>query len=51
VGRGIGVVSRALAHRGFEVVAVDHSRDMLAIARRKASDAGLASRIRFQEAT
>jgi SAM-dependent methyltransferase len=43
------VLSLALAHRGFEVVAVDHSPEMLAIARRNASDAGLSARIRFQE--
>jgi ubiquinone/menaquinone biosynthesis C-methylase UbiE len=49
LGCGTGVLSLALAHRGFEVTAVDHSPAMLAIARRKAADADLSSRIRFQE--
>ena len=49
IGCGTGVLSLALADRGFEVTAVDHSLEMLAIARRKASDAGLRSRIHFQE--
>jgi 2-polyprenyl-3-methyl-5-hydroxy-6-metoxy-1,4-benzoquinol methylase len=38
LGCGTGVLSLALAHRGFDVVAIDHSPEMLAIARRKASD-------------
>jgi ubiquinone/menaquinone biosynthesis C-methylase UbiE len=49
VGCGTGALALALAHRGFNVVAVDHSPEMLAVARRKASDAGLSSRIRFEE--
>jgi ubiquinone/menaquinone biosynthesis C-methylase UbiE len=48
-GCGTGVLSLALAERGFEVTAVDHSPEMLAIARRKASEAGLSPRIRFEE--
>jgi ubiquinone/menaquinone biosynthesis C-methylase UbiE len=48
-GCGTGVLSLALADRGFDVVGVDHSPEMLAIARRKAADAGLGSRIRFEE--
>ena len=49
VGCGTGVLTLALAERGFEVVAVDHSPEMLAIARRKAAEAGLSPRIRFEE--
>jgi 2-polyprenyl-3-methyl-5-hydroxy-6-metoxy-1,4-benzoquinol methylase len=41
------VVSLALAERGFGVVANDHSSEMLAIAERKACEAGLSERIRF----
>ena len=48
VGCGTGVVSLALAERGFEVTAVDHSPEMLAIARGKASSAGFASKIQFE---
>jgi ubiquinone/menaquinone biosynthesis C-methylase UbiE len=49
LGCGTGVLSLALAHRGFDVVAVDPSPEMLTIARRKASAADLSSRIRFEE--
>jgi ubiquinone/menaquinone biosynthesis C-methylase UbiE len=43
-------VALALARRGFETVGVDHSSEMLEIARRKAADAGLADRAAFETA-
>jgi len=49
LGSGTGVVTLALAERGFRVVAVDHSPEMLEIARRKAMKAGLEDRIDFLE--
>jgi len=49
VGCGTGVLTLALAARGFEVVAVDHSQEMLALAEEKARAAGLESNIRFVE--
>jgi ubiquinone/menaquinone biosynthesis C-methylase UbiE len=42
LGAGTGDLAVALARRGFEVVVVDRSPPMLAIARTKARDAGLA---------
>jgi 2-polyprenyl-3-methyl-5-hydroxy-6-metoxy-1,4-benzoquinol methylase len=41
LGCGTGVVALALARRGFEVVGVDHSPEMLALARQKVAGAGL----------
>jgi ubiquinone/menaquinone biosynthesis C-methylase UbiE len=41
LGSGTGDLAVALARRGFEVVGVDRSQPMLAIARAKARDAGL----------
>ena len=48
LGCGTGVVALAAAARGFRVVGVDHSPDMLEIARRKARDAGLADAVAFE---
>ncbi len=50
VGCGTGVISMHLARRGATVEAVDHSPDMLGVARAKAERAGLEQRIRFQVA-
>ena len=47
VGCGTGVVTFALAERGFAVTAIDHSPAMLEIARAKAEDLGLGDRITF----
>lgn len=47
VGCGTGEVSLQLALRGFEVRAVDHSPDMLEVAREKAKRAGVDGRISF----
>lgn len=47
LGAGTGVVTLALAECGFRVTAVDHSPDMLEIARHKAAMAGLEDRIEF----
>ena len=41
LGCGTGVVALALVRRGFEVVGVDHSPEMLELARRKLAGAGL----------
>jgi ubiquinone/menaquinone biosynthesis C-methylase UbiE len=41
-------VTLALAERGFEAIGIDHSPDMLEIARRKAQEAGFAGRCRFE---
>ena len=41
LGCGTGVVTLALARRGFDVVGVDHSPEMLALARRKLAEARL----------
>jgi ubiquinone/menaquinone biosynthesis C-methylase UbiE len=43
LGCGTGVVTLALARRGFDVVGVDHSPDMLEIGRRKLAAAGVAA--------
>lgn len=48
MGCGTGAVTLALAARGFEVTAIDHSPDMIEIARRKAEALGLSSSIRFE---
>jgi ubiquinone/menaquinone biosynthesis C-methylase UbiE len=50
LGCGTGVVTLALARRGLEVVGVDHSAEMLAIAERKAEEAGFANRCTFETA-
>jgi SAM-dependent methyltransferase len=47
LGCGTGVVSLALAKRGFEVIGIDHSLEMLAIAQAKASAADLNGSCRF----
>lgn len=47
LGCGTGVVSLALARRGFDVTGIDHSEDMLSIARQKASRSGAGERCRF----
>jgi ubiquinone/menaquinone biosynthesis C-methylase UbiE len=49
LGCGTGVVSVALAERGFTVIGVDHSPEMLEIARHKAREAGLADSCSFEE--
>ena len=41
LGCGTGVVTVALARRGFQVTGIDHSAEMLAIAERKLADVGL----------
>jgi 2-polyprenyl-3-methyl-5-hydroxy-6-metoxy-1,4-benzoquinol methylase len=48
LGCGTGVVSLALARRGFEVVGIDHSSEMLVFARQKAVDEGVAERCDFR---
>jgi len=48
IGCGTGVATIASAARGFQVVGVDHSPDMLAIATRKVADAGLSSRVELE---
>jgi SAM-dependent methyltransferase len=48
LGVGTGVVSLALAERGFFVTGVDHSPAMLAVARTKALERGLDNRIELQ---
>lgn len=47
LGCGTGVVSIALAARGFEVVGVDHSKEMLSIAERKMTDRVVTGSCRF----
>jgi len=47
LGSGTGVVSLALAERGFDVVGVDHSPEMTEIARQKLSDANVRGSCRF----
>lgn len=47
-GCGTGVNTLALAERGFKVTAIDHSHEMIEIARRKAQVSGLLSRIQFE---
>ena len=48
LGCGTGVVSLAAAARGLCVVGVDHSPEMLGIARRKVWAAGLADRVELE---
>jgi SAM-dependent methyltransferase len=48
LGCGTGVVSLALARRGFEVVGIDHSSEMLGFAQQKAHDEGVAERCEFR---
>jgi ubiquinone/menaquinone biosynthesis C-methylase UbiE len=48
LGCGTGVVTLAAAARGFRVVGVDHSPEMLEIARRKVHAAGLADRVELE---
>jgi len=50
LGCGTGIVSLALARRGLDVVGVDHSPEMLAVAVRKAGEEGLARRCSFETA-
>jgi ubiquinone/menaquinone biosynthesis C-methylase UbiE len=45
LGCGTGVVALALARRGFDVVGVDHSPEMLELARRKLARAGLSAEL------
>jgi ubiquinone/menaquinone biosynthesis C-methylase UbiE len=47
LGCGTGVVSLALARRGFDVLGVDHSRDMLELAERKLADVDVPGTCRF----
>jgi ubiquinone/menaquinone biosynthesis C-methylase UbiE len=47
VGCGTGVVSIVLANRDFEVTGIDHSEEMLAIAREKAVREGVIDRCTF----
>jgi ubiquinone/menaquinone biosynthesis C-methylase UbiE len=47
MGCGTGVVSLALAQRGFDVLGVDHSQDMLAIAEHKLTNANSRGTCRF----
>jgi SAM-dependent methyltransferase len=49
VGCGTGVMSMRLARHGFDVVGVDHSTDMLAIARDKRAPGDVGSRVEFVE--
>lgn len=46
-GCGTGRFTLPLARRGMQVVALDASREMLGVARRKATEAGVAHRIEF----
>jgi ubiquinone/menaquinone biosynthesis C-methylase UbiE len=48
LGCGTGVVTVAAAARGFRVVGVDHSPDMLELARRKVDEAGLANQVELE---
>jgi len=47
LGCGTGVVSVALANRGFDVLGVDHSPEMLALAEAKTDAAGINERCHF----
>jgi SAM-dependent methyltransferase len=47
MGCGTGVVSLALAQRGFDVLGVDHSEDMLAVAELKLASSDLRGTCRF----
>lgn len=49
VGTGTGGVALACARRGAAVVGIDANPDMLAVARRKAADEGLAGRVELVE--
>lgn len=49
LGCGSGRVSVALARAGFDLVGIDSSAAMLALARLHAEDAGLAARLRFEQ--
>ncbi|MBI2548838.1 class I SAM-dependent methyltransferase [Candidatus Woesearchaeota archaeon] len=46
-GCGLGRTVMSMAHDGFRVVAIDHNRKMLAIAKQSATNLGLARKIRF----
>jgi SAM-dependent methyltransferase len=48
LGSGTGVVALALAERGFRVRGIDHSADMVEIARGKARRAGLGEEVTFE---
>jgi S-adenosylmethionine-dependent methyltransferase len=50
LGGGTGVMSERLAKMGFEVVLLDHSEEMLGIARRAAERGGVVDRIDFRQA-
>jgi ubiquinone/menaquinone biosynthesis C-methylase UbiE len=47
LGCGTGVVTLALAERGFKVIALDHSSEMIEIARQKARSLNLLTQIQF----
>jgi SAM-dependent methyltransferase len=49
LGCGTGVVSLALAGSGFRVIGIDHSPEMLEIARRKAAERGLEDRVELRQ--
>jgi ubiquinone/menaquinone biosynthesis C-methylase UbiE len=49
LGCGTGVVTLALASRGFDTVGVDHSPEMLELARRKLEEAGRSGHARVAE--
>ncbi len=48
MGTGTGVVACTLAKLGAQVQAVDHSPDMLEVAKARAEEAGVADRVRFE---
>lgn len=50
LGCGLGRHARELARRGFAVVGVDVSAEVLAIARKRAAEAGLDEKVRFVQA-
>lgn len=50
VGCGTGSVAIPLAEKGFDVIAVDHSPEMIEIARAKTIEKGLESKIKFVRA-
>lgn len=50
LGCGTGVVSLALARRGFDVLGVDHSEDMLALAEQKLAASDMRGTCRFVSA-
>lgn len=49
LGCGTGVVSEALARRGFRVIGIDHSPEMLRLAEAKLAKAGLADRVELRD--